>query len=143
MAPEIRITQTSDTNRILSLYESLGYRQGIAPRDTVWIAEAEAAPIGIVRIAPESGVLVLRGMRVAEHWRRRGLGTQMLRIVDAWLGDRDCYCVPYSHLPAFYGQIGFKEITPESAPPFLAARLNDYEQRGLNVILMARLNFKK
>ena len=82
-------------------------------------------------------------MRVAEPWRRRGLGTQMLHVVDAWLNGRDCYCVPYSHLPSFYSQIGFTEITPESAPPFLAARLNDYKQRGLNVILMARLNPKK
>jgi len=143
MIPGIRIGQTSDTNRILSLYESLGYRQGIARDDTVWIAEASGEPIGIVRIAPEFGVLVLRGMRVAEPWRRRGLGTQMLRVVDTWVDGRDCYCVPYSHLPSFYGQIGFKEITRESAPPFLAARLNDYQQRGLKVILMARLNFKK
>jgi GNAT superfamily N-acetyltransferase len=139
MIPGIRIGQTSDTNRILSLYESLGYRQGIARDDTVWIAEASGEPIGIVRIAPEFGVLVLRGMRVAEPWRRRGIGTQMLRAVDTWVDGRACYCVPYSHLPSFYGQIGFKEITPESAPPFLAARLNDYKQRGLDVILMARL----
>jgi predicted N-acetyltransferase YhbS len=143
MTAEFRIAQTSDTNRILSLYESLGYRQGIAPDDTVWIAEATGEPIGIVRIAPEFGVLVLRGMRVAKPWRRRGLGTQMLRILAEWLAGRDCYCVPYSHLPNFYGQIGFKEITPESAPPFLAARLDHYKQRGLKVILMARLNPKK
>lgn len=143
MSAGIRIGQTSDTDRILSLYESLGYRQGISPADTVWIAEASAEPIGIVRIAPEFGVLVLRGMRVAEPWRRRGLGTRMLRIVETWLAGRDCYCVPYSHLPRFYGQIGFKEITPESAPPFLAARLTGYQRKGLNVILMARLNTQK
>lgn len=143
MSMEIRIAETSDTKRILSLYESLGYRQGIARDDTVWIAEASGEPIGIVRIAPEFGVLVLRGMRVAEYWQRRGLGTRMLHAVAQWLGGRDCYCVPYSHLPGFYGEIGFKEITPESAPPFLATRLNDYKQPGLKVILMARLNSQK
>jgi N-acetylglutamate synthase-like GNAT family acetyltransferase len=143
MSAEIRIVQSSDASRILSLYESLGYRQGIAPDDTVWIAEAAGEPIGIVRIAPEFGVLVLRGMRIAEPWRHRGLGTQMLRVLDAWLDGQDCYCVPYSHLPGFYRQIGFKEIMPEAAPPFLAARLNDYKQRGLKVILMARLTHSK
>jgi N-acetylglutamate synthase-like GNAT family acetyltransferase len=143
VSAEIRIGQTSDTNRILSLYENLGYRQGIAPDDTVWIAEASGEPIGIVRIAPEFGVLVLRGMRIAEPWRRCGLGTQMLRVVEAWLDGRDCYCVPYSHLPGFYGQIGFKEITPETVPPFLAARLTDYKLHGLDVTLMARLTTTK
>src|SRR5580692_5547056 len=123
MSAEIRIVQSSDASRILSLYESLGYRQGIAPDDTVWIAEASGEPIGIVRIAPEFGVLVLRAMRIAEPWQRLGLGTHMLHVVAKWLSHRDCYCVPYSHLPSFYGQIGFKEIPPESAPPFLAARL--------------------
>ena len=74
-------------------------------------------------------------MRVAERWRRCGLGTQLLRVVDSWLDGRDCYCVPYSHLPGFYGQIGFKEITPESAPPFLA----EYKLQDLDVALMARI----
>ena len=75
MIPEIRIVQTSDTKQILALYESLGYRQGIAPRDIVWIAESEGEPIGIVRIAPELGVLVLR----ACAWRNPGVGAGLAR----------------------------------------------------------------
>lgn len=143
MPAEIRIAQTSDAEQIASVYQSLGYSRAVASCDTVWIAEVEAQPIGIVRIARESGVFVLRGMRIAEPWQRRGLGTQMLHVVNAWLNGRDCYCVPYSHLPGFYSQIGFKEITPESAPPFLAARLADYKYHGLDVILMARLTPSK
>lgn len=139
VTPEIRIGQTSSSKQIASVYESLGYRRGVAPWDTVWIAEAGSEAIGIVRIAPEFGVLVLRGMRIAEPWRRRGLGTRMLRVIANWLGSQDCYCVPYVHLVGFYSQIGFAEITPESAPSFLAARLKDYKLQSLDVTLMARL----
>jgi GNAT superfamily N-acetyltransferase len=78
-------------------------------------------------------------MRIAEPWQRRGLGTRMLHVIAKWLAHRDCYCVPYSHLTGFYSQIGFAKITPEAAPPFLAARLKDYKNQGLDVTLTARL----
>ena len=82
MSAEIRIAQTSDRKQIASVCETLGYRRAVAPCDTVWIAETGGEPVGIVRIAPEFGVLVLRGMRIAEPWHRRGLGTRMLRPPD-------------------------------------------------------------
>ena len=78
-------------------------------------------------------------MRIAEKWRRRGIGSQMLRFLDAWLGNRECYCVPYAHLVEFYGQIAFVEIAPAAAPPFLADRLAEYRRQALNVTIMVRL----
>jgi GNAT superfamily N-acetyltransferase len=120
----------------------MGYRRKIRrkidPADTVWIAERAGEAVGIVRIAAEHGTLVLRGMRIAEHARRQGLGTRMLQAIAEWLGHRECYCVPYAHLVGFYGQIGFAEIEPADAPPFLAQRLVDYRNEGLNAILMRR-----
>jgi len=140
MSAGFRIEQTSDRKLVLSVYEALGYRRGIAFGDTVWLAQASREPIGIVRVAPEFGVLVLRGMRIAEQWQRHGIGTKMLHAVSEWLGRRSCCCVPYAHLVGFYSQIGSAEITPEAAPAFLAERLTDYRQQGLNVTLMARLS---
>ena len=87
---------------------------------------------------PENNTLVLRGMRVAAQWRRHGIGGQMLWAIAVWLGKRECYCVPYVHLVEFYGQIGFVEIAPASAPSFLAERLAEYRRRSLNVTIMAR-----
>jgi hypothetical protein len=63
----------------------------------------------------------------------------MLRELSAWLGDRECYCIPYSHLVGFYAQIGFAEMAPVAAPAFLAERLADYRRRrGLDVVIMGR-----
>jgi len=104
---QIRIARVDEHNRVLSLYAALGYRRTIDPADTVWIAECEREPVGIVRVAAEQRALVLRGLRIAEKARRQRLGTRMLQAIAEWLDGRECYCVPYPHLVGFYGQIGF------------------------------------
>ena len=141
MSVTIRIAHANDFNRILAAYQAWDYSAGMVPDDIAWLAEVADELVGVVRIAPESGTLVLRGMRIAEQWRRRGIGSQMLRIVSAWLGRRECYCIPYTHLIDFYGQIGFVETPPAAAPQFLASRLEEYLRRGLNVTIMARLRY--
>ena len=138
MSVTIRMAHSNDLSRMLAAYQAWDYGGGIALDDTAWLAEVGEELIGVVRIAPESGALVLRGMRIAEQWRGRGVGSQMLHIVAAWLGKRECYCVPYAHLVDFYGQIGFVEIAPAAAPSFLVSRLEEYSRRGLNVTIMAR-----
>lgn len=134
----IRVADQSDRDRILFAYRAWNYQGGFAPADLVWLAESRSELIGVVRLSLENGVLVLRGMRVAEPWRRRGVGSRLLHALAGWLGDRVCYCLPYSHLVSFYSQIGFAELTPVDAPPFLAHRLADYRHRELDVTLMVR-----
>src|SRR5579883_1878743 len=134
----IRIARANEIPSISAVYADWGYGPGAAPEDTDWLAEALDRLIGIVRVAPEHGALVLRGMRVAEEWRRAGIGARMLQSVGLWLEDRECYCIPYAHLTAFYGRAGFVEIAPPDAPPFLSARWAAYRQRPLDVVIMVR-----
>ena len=72
-------------------------------------------------------------MRIVEHARRQRLGTRMLEAIAEWLGDRECYCVPYPHLVGFYGQIGFIVLEPTAAPAFLAERVAEYRRSGQEV----------
>jgi len=134
----VRIAQSKEIERIIAAYRGWGYGGGVERTDTVRLAESEGELIGVVRVALESGTLVLRGMRIAEQWQRRGIGTRMLKTVAEWLGDRQCYCVPYSHLTGFYGQIGFVGIPPSTVPSFLALRLAEYRHRSLDVVMMQR-----
>jgi GNAT superfamily N-acetyltransferase len=138
MHANVRIAQAVDLLNALAAYRTWNYQNGIQSGDTVWLAEAASELIGIVRVAPEEGTLVLRGMRVAERWQRQGIGSRMLRAVGEWLGERECYCVPYVHLIEFYSQIGFSDIEPGRAPAFLARRLADYRGRARDVTIMAR-----
>jgi GNAT superfamily N-acetyltransferase len=139
---QIRIAGPDEYSRVVATYAAMGYggkvRRKIDPADIVWLAERAGENVGIVRIAAEHGTLVLRGMRIAEHAQRQRLGTRMLDGIARWLGDRECYCVAYAHLTGFYAHIGFAEIEPADAPPFLAQRLVDYRDEGLNAILMRR-----
>lgn len=135
---QIRIARPDENSRVLAVYAALGYRRTIDSADTVWLAETAEEAVGIVRVAAEQGTLVLRGMRIAEHARRSGLGTRMLQVIAEWLDGRECYCVPYPHLVGFYGQIGFADIEPAAAPMFLAERLSAYRRGGEDVILMRR-----
>ena len=135
--PQIRIARPDEYSRVLLVYAALGYRREVDPADTVWLAETVDEAVGIVRAA-EQGTLVLRGMRIAEHARRRRLGTRMLEAIAEWLGDRECYCVPYPYLVGFYGQIGFAVLEPAAAPAFLAERAAAYRNSGQEAILMRR-----
>ena len=134
----IRIARFDDAGRIAAAYSAWGYGGGIAPGDTAWLAEASGELIGVVRVAAEHGTLVLRGMRIAEQWRRLGIGARMLTTVGLWLDGRECYCVPYTHLVPFYGQIGFVEIADDDAPTFLSSRVTEYKHRSLDVRIMVR-----
>jgi GNAT superfamily N-acetyltransferase len=138
MTITVQIAKISDLNRILAAYERWNYQRGIGPDDTVWVAESAGELIGAVKIEPGNNTLVLRGMRVADQWRRHGIGSQMLQAIASWLGKRECYCVPYVHLVAFYGQIGFVEMAPTAAPSFLAERWAEYQRRSLRVTIMVR-----
>ena len=62
----------------------------------------------------------------------------MLEAIAEWLGERECYCVPYPHLAGFYGQIGFVVLERAAAPAFLAERVAEYRGNGQDVILMRR-----
>jgi GNAT superfamily N-acetyltransferase len=127
-----------DILRIAAAYAAWGYGGGIVHRDTAWVAELSGEVIGTVRVAPEHGTLVLRGMQVAERWQGTGIGTRLLAAVGSWLDDRTCYCIPYAHLKRFYERIGFCEIAVSTAPSFLAVRTADYKKRGLDVLIMVR-----
>jgi GNAT superfamily N-acetyltransferase len=132
----IRIARFDDISRIAAAYSEWGYGGGIVHSDTAWLAEVAGELIGVVRIASEHGTLVLRGMRIAEQWRRLGIGTRMLTTVGSWLGDRECYCVPYTHSVRFYGQIGFVEIATAAVPTFLSSRVAEYKHSSLDVVIM-------
>ena len=128
-----------DLPRVRRFYERWQYRGDVRSDDLVLIAEQDSAIIGVVRLAPEHGTTVLRGMRVEPDFQRKGIGTRLLGEVNTELKG-DCYCIPYAHLTDFYGQIGFQVLDPRRAPAFLAERLASYRARtdGHEYLLMYR-----
>jgi GNAT superfamily N-acetyltransferase len=125
-------------NAVAAFYETVGYGKSPRETDTVLGAFAQGRMVGAVRLSPESGVLVLRGMYVEAPSRRRGIGRQMLEAADGEIGSRECWCVPHAHLEDFYSRIGFQKCGSDTAPDFLRTRLREYRQCGRRVVIMRR-----
>ena len=118
-----------DLPRIRRFYGRWQYRGELRSEDIVLIAEQDSAIIGVVRLAPEHGTTVLRGMRVEPGLQRKGIGARLLGAVSTEVKG-ECYCIPYAHLIDFYGQIGFQVLDPRRAPGLLAERLTSNRARA-------------
>lgn len=127
-----------DRETALGFLRTAGYAQPIQPADEVFAAWAGAEVVGAVRLAVENGVIVLRGMRVREDLRHRGIGRKLLGRLDDAMGKATCWCIPYGWLTDFYATIGFKVVDVGDAPAFLAERHMRYVQQGMNVVIMVR-----
>jgi hypothetical protein len=77
-------------------------------------------------------------MRIRRDVQRRGVGTHLLRRVALAAELEVCYCIPYRWLIPFYAQVGFREVTTEQVPEFLAIRNARYVNDGLDVVMMYR-----
>lgn len=124
----IRHATSADRQVIEVFYEAVGYGAALGENDTLICAEAMGELIGVVRLALEHGVIVLRGMQVASEWRRKGVGARMLDEVQRTLRNRECYCVPYAHLVDFYSRAGFQIAPAAECPSFLVERVEGYRQ---------------
>lgn len=134
----VRIAAPDELERVRTTYAAWGYGGGADSADTIFVAKGAGELQGLVRLTREHGTTMLRGMQVALDARRQGVGTRLLETFVAQLGGQECYCIPYSHLIAFYGSQGFEVQPPELAPGFLSERLAEYRARGLDVVLMRR-----
>jgi N-acetylglutamate synthase-like GNAT family acetyltransferase len=125
--------------RVLAFYKSEGYTPAISSSDAIVVAEDDKAICAAARLCPEHNKLVLRGMRVKTTMHRQGVGTQLLRALIPVIGDRECFVIAYRYLRSFFSEIGFVEVEPAAAPPFLADRYKGYRlDGGLDVIIMRR-----
>lgn len=123
---------------IRALYADAGYGARIAADDRLLVAVASEAVIGVVRLCRERGALVLRGMQIQLAWQRHGVGKALLAACVPMLDEADAYCLPYTHLIAFYGLVGFKPAATDELPDFLRERQDDYRSRGQDVLAMVR-----
>ncbi len=131
-----------NTEAIQFFYHQCNYSGVISKEDTILIAQLEEKIVGAVRLCPNNGFVVLRGMQVLAPFQRQGIGTQMLQACVQQLVDQVCYCIPWQHLSSFYQQVDFQEVSPVSVPVLLQERFDDYISKGMKVILMCRFNVK-
>lgn len=137
--PTISQAKPHDIQDIKVFYNQCGYGGSMREEDSILIAQSEEKIVGVVRLCPESGFFVLRGMQVLAPFQRQGIGKRLLQACAKQLVDQVCYCIPWQHLRSFYQQAGFQEVSAVEVPVLLRERFDDYISRGMNVILMCRL----
>eukprot|EP00747_Dinoflagellata_sp_TGD_P048620 gnl/TRDRNA2_/TRDRNA2_145714_c0_seq1.p1 gnl/TRDRNA2_/TRDRNA2_145714_c0~~gnl/TRDRNA2_/TRDRNA2_145714_c0_seq1.p1 ORF type:complete len:145 (-),score=10.46 gnl/TRDRNA2_/TRDRNA2_145714_c0_seq1:98-532(-) len=135
---ELRKNIAKDLGWLERFYAEAGYGGTVQPEDWVFFAVSGEIIAGVVRLAIENGSLVLRGMQVAEAYRGKRIGLALLRYLADDLGNRSCFCLPYSHLEAFYETAGFRVVNDSEIPLFLAKRKQTYLHRGMDVVSMVR-----
>jgi 8-oxo-dGTP diphosphatase len=135
----VREVRPDEFVRLRATYSQWGYDRPPPDGECVLVAEHDDQWVGLVRLAEENGVLVLRGMQVDEPYRGRGIGRRLLHEFVNVLAERECFCLPNTALVHFYGETGFVEIDPALAPIFLRDRLDNYRRRGFDVALMRRV----
>ncbi|MGD1920056.1 MAG: GNAT family N-acetyltransferase [Pleurocapsa sp.] len=133
---EIIKAKIHNLNDVRVFCDKCNYDGGVKQKDRVFLANINNELAGVVRLCPEMNVLVLRGMQVLPEFQGQGIGTKLLKSCNDYLGQQPCYCIPWSHLHSFYGQIGFQIISPAELPDFSAQRLKRYIARNMNVIPM-------
>ena len=77
----------------------------------------------------------LRSMYIDETLRGNKLGSQLLDRINDEI-ELPIYCFPYDHLERFYGQCGYRLLTPDTLPEPLRDLFERYEKNGEKIITM-------
>ena len=135
---QIRQVTPEDHELIRQVYAASNYGGGIKPEDVGFLATVSEEPVGAVRFTTEEGLLLLRGMMIKPAYQRQGIGSEMLRVVDPFIGNSACHLIGRAHLRSFYGNIGFAEVAGSEVPAFLRERAEGYIRKGFPCIFMYR-----
>lgn len=121
-----------------SFYEKVGYHSHWSDTERAFISTSNDKIIGSVKVERIYGVSILRGMYLSVDFQKQGLGTKFIQHIEPVLNETESYCIPFSHLSAFYAQVGFQEIAAKSLPGFLYKRFIGYQALGYKIIAMRR-----
>jgi len=135
---QVSTANNEDYSDITSFYQGCGYSCQLYESDLVIQARENGEVVGAVRLCQEEGKLVLRGMYVSEEKQGLGIGTALLHETSIEIGNRECWCIPYTHLVRLYRRGGFQEAQKGSEPSFLLNRLACYVAKGKSVMLLVR-----
>ena len=112
-----------DREAAVAFYRAQLRREVVIADDEELLLERDGgAVIAAVRLAPGHGTLELRTMVVDTRRQRTGVGSRLLGRAARAIGDRECYCLCWSYLESFYGQVGFVRVDEATLPEFLRER---------------------
>lgn len=136
---DVRRLTSADFPEAQRFYQSVNYLQPLDPKSLFYGAFHKSEMIGLVRLAQENEIWILRGMQVRASYQFLGIGTQLIKALESDILSSECYCLPHGWLEKFYSKIGFRNVQfDESIPDFLVQRLAVYHKKYPDMIVMKR-----
>jgi GNAT superfamily N-acetyltransferase len=112
----------------------------------LWVARANASPVGFALVEPLGDGLHLEELDVLPEHGRKGIGRALLREVCRYAGGRRStltLCtfrdVPWN--APFYERCGFRTLREDELWPALSARFQEETARGLGAHLRVAMKF--
>lgn len=138
----VRVVSGAEAKPVIdAFYQRCASKHLARDSDIFFLALVDEQVVGAVRFCVEFKTPLLRSMMIDEKFRQRGIGRKLLKAFETYLDDRgiqETYCIPYSHLAQFYGQIGFRLTNEVEAPVFLQERLIEYRNLPKTFVCMRR-----
>lgn len=124
----VRQARGDEIEWINERYDEVDFVHSELPRDFIAIAEVDGVRAGLGRIVPiNDSIAELGGMFVRDHFRGRGVAE---KIVHFLLQNNRQYsrifCLPFTHLSAFYSRFGFEPHLNKSSIPELIRKKHDW-----------------
>jgi N-acetylglutamate synthase-like GNAT family acetyltransferase len=129
--PIVRPARPDDLPAIRSLLRRSRGRSRTARWEDSVVAEFRGQIVGTARVQTErDGTKVGIGLAVARSWRRRGLGSEIVRFLQrSHTGPGFLLC--WSSLQGFYAGLGFRRVRARDLPRGLARRFRVYTTLSL------------
>jgi N-acetylglutamate synthase-like GNAT family acetyltransferase len=110
--------------------------------DQYWVVEYQGNLIGCGRLDLHSDHSEIYDLFVLPEWRCHGVGRAIMQqLIEK--ASRPIYLASLPNATQFYQHLGFKPITPQSLPIFLAGRLSltspRYQRVGLQAMILAQV----
>jgi N-acetylglutamate synthase-like GNAT family acetyltransferase len=140
---QIQIRPGHDVKNAVDAFYSKNDSQGKARADDIFFLalRKDSEIVGCVRFCVEENTPLLRTMMIDPNYRRQKIGLKLLNHFENYLVQnkiQNTFCIPYSHLENFYGQIGFNKVSDDQMPSFLFERINSYRLKGKSFFCMRR-----
>lgn len=122
-------------------YKQANYHSHVGKEDEVFVLRDSTQNnkiVAAVRLVKSDQYLILRSMVVLPKYQKKGLGRQLLSMLEEHIGERECWCFPFEWLESFYSIIHFQQVEITSSPRFIAESLRRYLRQGRKLILMKR-----
>lgn len=151
----IEKVQTEKRSLVNRFYKECRYPGKVGRNDICLVLTLEQSIVAAVKLEPKAdGWWFLRSMCVHPDYRRQGVGTQLLLLMEPYLADKNIYGFPFSHLQQFYKKAHFKieplpftnesdraynVNKPQLLPNFVSEAFYRYRQQGRDIVIMHRM----